>query len=270
AEQNLMGISAGMALEGFMPFPSTFAAFVARRALDQLAISICFPKLNVKIPGSYVGIPTSRAGASHNCIEDIAVMRSLPNLKVADPATPEDLKQVMRTAAVTPGPVYFRISRYSVPELFEQNHCYEWGRGLVLEQGNDVTLAGTGIMTHFCMQAAELLRADGIHAEVVHLASIKPIDEELLIASAKKTGCVVTAENATVIGGFGSAVTEVLAAKHPVPVRRIGVRDLFVESGGIDELFARHHMRPQDIACAAREVIQQRDQQPRKGSVTHD
>lgn len=259
AEQNLMGISAGMALEGFIPFPSTFAAFVARRALDQLAISICFPKLNVKIPGSYVGIPTSRAGASHNCIEDIAVMRSMPNLKVTDPGTPEDLHQVMLQAAATPGPIYFRVSRYSVPELFGDNHSFEWGKGVVLEKGRDVTLAGTGIMTHFCLQAAELLRKDNINAEVLHCASIKPIDAELLCSSAGKTGCVVTAENATVIGGFGAAVSEALAAKQPVPMERIGVQDKFVESGGIEELFARHRMRPEDIAEAAKRAMHTRD-----------
>jgi len=259
AEQNLMGISAGMALEGFMPFPSTFAAFVARRALDQLAISICFPKLNVKIPGSYVGLPTSRAGASHNCIEDIAVMRSMPNLKVADPGTPEDLHQIMLQSAATPGPIYFRVSRYSVPELFDGTHSFGWGKGIVLEEGTDVTLAGTGIMTHFCLQAAELLRKENIKAEVVHCASIKPIDTELLSASASKTGGMVTAENATVIGGFGAAVTEALAAHRPVPVERIGVQDKFVESGGIEELFERHKMRPEDIAAAAKRVMQQRD-----------
>jgi transketolase len=258
AEQNLFGIAAGLALEGFVPFPSTFAAFASRRALDQLAISICYPALNVKVPGSYVGVPTSRAGASHNCIEDIAVMRSLPNLKVADPGTSRDLTAVMRTAVAVEGPVYFRVTRHSVPELFGERHDFQWGRGVVVREGDDVTLLGTGIMTHHCVQAAEMLRQDGISAEVLHLASIKPIDAELIERSVLRTRCAVTAENATVIGGFGSAVAEVLAERCPAPMARIGVRDRFVESGGVDELFELHGMQPHHIADAARAVVRRK------------
>ncbi len=258
AEQNLFGISAGLALEGFIPFPSTFAAFASRRALDQIAISICFANLNVKIPGSYCGIPTSRAGSSHNCIEDLAVMRSLPNIKVADAGSNEDLRAIMRTAIKTKGPVYFRVTRYSTPEIFDASHTFEWGKGVVIKPGSDVTLFGTGIMTSFCLEAAELLEQRSIHAEVVHLASIKPIDRELIIESTTNTGCAVTAENASIIGGFGDAVSEVILENNPVPVTRIGVRDLFVESGGIDELFALHKMLPSDIVNAAMEVIEKK------------
>lgn len=252
AEQNLFGMAAGLALEGFTAMPSTFAAFAARRALDQLAISICFPKLNVKIPGSYCGIPTSRAGASHNCIEDLAVMRALPNLLVADPGSNADLRAVMQTAMQTPGPVYFRVTRYAVPELFGPAHRFVWGKGETVREGADVTLFGTGIMTYFCLEAADLLAREGIDAEVIHLASIKPIDRDLIVQSVGKTGCAVTAENASIHGGLGDAVSEVLAEECPAPVQRIGVRDKFVESGGIDELFARHLMTPADIAKAAR------------------
>lgn len=259
AEQNLFGIAAGLASEGFIPFPSTFAVFASRRALDQIAISICFPKLNVKIPGSYVGIPTSRAGGSHNCIEDIAIMRAMPNLKVADAGSNEDLRQIMKTAIATPGPVYFRITRYTVPEIFGENHRFEWGRGETLREGGDVTLFGTGVMTARCVEAADLLARDGITAEVIHLASIKPIDRELIARSARKTGCAVTAENAGILGGFGDAVLEVLAEECPVPARKIGVRDAFVESGGIEELFAHYKMQPDDIAAAARAVIAQKE-----------
>lgn len=254
AEQNLFGIAAGLASEGFVPFPSTFAAFASRRALDQIAISICFANLNVKIPGSYCGIPTSRAGASHNCIEDLAVMRALPNMKVADAGSNLDLRAIMRTAMTTDGPVYFRVTRYEVPELFDQNHTFEWGKGLTLRPGNDVSLFGTGVMTHFCLQAADLLKQDGIDAEVVHLASVKPIDQKLIVQSVQKTGCAITAENATIYGGLGDAVSEVLAENLPAPVYRIGVRDKWVESGGIDELFELHQMTPQHIAEAARKV----------------
>ncbi len=258
AEQNLFGIAAGLALEGFIPFPSTFAAFASRRGLDQIAISICFAELNVKIPGSYCGIPTSRAGASHNCIEDLAVMRALPNMRVADAGSNEDLRAIMKTAVATPGPVYFRVTRYSVPELFGPEHRFDWGKGVILRAGHDVTLFGTGIMTHFCLEAAERLQRDGIEAEVVHLASIKPIDRNLIVQSARKTGCAVTAENASILGGYGDAVSEVLAEEYPVPIYRIGVRDKWVESGGIDELFALHRMTPADIAQAASAVVRKK------------
>jgi transketolase len=259
AEQNLFGISAGLALEGFIPFPSTFAAFATRRALDQVAISICYPGLNVKIPGSYVGLPTSRAGTSHNCIEDIAVMRALPNLRLADPGDNADLRAIMRTAVETDGPVYFRVTRYTFPDLFGAEHRFEWGRGELLRAGRDVTLFGTGMMTAFCLEAAGLLEKEGLAAEVIHLASIKPIDRELIAASAGRTGCAVTAENATIVGGFGSAVAEVLAETVPIPLARIGVRDRFVASGGIGDLFRLHGMLPEDIARAAKTVLARKD-----------
>lgn len=258
AEQNLFGMAAGLALEGFTTVPSTFAAFAARRALDQIAISICYPKLNVKIPGSYVGIPTSRAGASHNCIEDIAVMRSIPHLKVADPGSNADLRAVMKTAMATDGPVYYRVTRYTLPEMFGEDHAFEWGKGVVVREGADVTLFGTGIMTSFCLQAADLLAQESIQADVVHLASIKPIDRDLILASTRKTGCAVTAENATILGGFGDAVADVLSAEQPVPVAKIGVRDTFIESGGIQELFTLHNMQPIDIAEAAKNVMKKK------------
>jgi transketolase len=255
AEQNLFGIAAGLALTGFIPFPSTFAVFATRRALDQIAISIAYPRLNVKIPGSYVGLPTSRAGASHNCIEDLAVMRALPNMRVVDPGDNADLRAVMRAAIEVDGPVYFRIARYTLPDIFPPDHTFEWGRGEIVRKGRDVSLFGTGLMTGKCLEAADLLQAQDVDAEVVHLASVKPIDRELIRESASRTGCAVTAENATVIGGFGSAVAEVLGDLCPVPIRRIGVPDRWVDSGGIDDLFAHHHMTPDDICQAALEVI---------------
>jgi transketolase len=254
AEQNLFGISAGLALEGFVPFPCTFAAFATRRALDQIAISICYPGLNVKIPGSYVGLPTSRAGTSHNCIEDIAVMRSLPNMRLADPGDNADMRAIMRAAIETDGPVYFRVARYTFPDLFGTKHTFGWGKGEVLRLGRDVTLFGTGMMTAFCMKAAELLDKEEMDAEVIHLASIKPIDQEMIANSAGKTGCAVSAENASIVGGFGSAVAEALAETTPVPLARIGVRDRFVTSGSTGHLFRIHGMLPEDIARAAHVV----------------
>ncbi len=263
AEQNLFGIAAGLALEGSIPFPSTFAAFAARRALDQIAISIAYPALNVKIPGSYAGLPTSRAGASHDSIEDLAVMRALPNMRVADPGSNADLRAVMRTAVDTPGPVYFRITRVTIPELFGPDHAFAWGRGVRVRDGGDATLFGTGMMTWLCLLAADLLARDGIEAEVVHLASIKPIDTDLILASVTRTGCAVTAENATVIGGFGSAVLEAMADVEPVPVVRVGVLDRWINSGSMSDLFTHHAMQPEDIATAARRAIAARDRRPR-------
>ncbi len=258
AEQNLFGVAAGLALTGFITFPSTFAVFATRRALDQIAISICYPKLNVKIPGSYVGLPTSRAGASHNCIEDIAVMRALPNMRVADAGDNADLRAIMQTAVAVDGPVYFRVTRYTLPDLFSPDHTFEWGVGNLLRQGGDVTLFGTGLMTGLCMEAANLLAKEGISTEVIHMGSIKPIDSDLIVQSVSKTGCCVTAENATILGGFGSAVAEVLGERCPAPLQRIGVRDRFVDSGGIDELFSHHGMQPEDIAAAAKTAIAQK------------
>jgi transketolase len=258
AEQNLFGIAAGLALTGFIPFPSTFAVFAARRALDQIAISICYPKLNVKIPGSYVGLPTSRAGSSHNCIEDIAVMRALPNMRVADPGDNADLRGIMHAAVEVDGPVYFRITRYTLPDLFGPDHRFEWGKGVVARSGGDVTLFGTGLMTGLCMKAADLLSKEAVDAEVVHLSSIKPIDGDLIAESARRTGCAVTAENASIVGGFGAAVSEVLGERCPVPIQRIGVRDRWVDSGGIKELFVHHGMQPEDIAAAACRVISEK------------
>jgi transketolase len=255
AEQNLFGIAAGLALEGFIPFPSTFAAFATRRALDQVAISICYPSLNVKIPGSYAGLPTSRAGASHNCIEDIAVMRSLPHLRIADPGDNADMRAVMRAALEVDGPVYFRIARFTYPDLFPPGHRFSWGKGEILRTGRDVSLFGTGIMSFFCLKAADTLEKDGLQAEVIHLASIKPIDRDLIASSVAKTGCAVTAENATVLGGFGSAVAEVLVETQPAPLARIGVQDSFVNSGSTGDLFRIHHMLPEDIVQAAKLVV---------------
>jgi len=255
AEQNLFGVAAGLALAGYTPFPCTFASFVSRKAIDQFALSICYPALNVKVPGSYVGLPTSKAGASHNSFEDIAFMRTIPNLKVAAPGDPADMRAVMHTAYATPGPVYFRVVRYGLSDIFGPDHKFEWGKGELIAKGTDVTLFGTGMMTNRCMKAAEILKEKGFSAEVVHLASIKPIDETMIINSVSKTGCAVTAENASIIGGFGAAVAEVIVENYPVPMKRIGVRDQWVESGEIEDLFALYHMQPEDIADSAINAI---------------
>ncbi|MHB0858680.1 MAG: transketolase family protein [Anaerolineae bacterium] len=259
AEQNMFGIAAGLATQGFIPFPSTFAAFASTRALDQITISIAYPNLNVKIPGSYAGIPTSRAGASHNAITDLAIMRATPHMRVADPGDNRELRSLMHAAVETAGPIYFRITRYTLPDLFGDDYAFAWGQGARLQEGGDVTLIGTGMMTGLCLEAAELLAHDGLRAEVLHCGSVKPIDADLVADSARRTGAVVTAENATIIGGLGSAVAEVLGERAPAVLRRIGVPDRFTESGGVRELLAHYRMCPEDIAAAAREAVEARE-----------
>lgn len=260
AEQNMFGVAAGLASHGFIPFPSTFAVFATKRALDQISISIAYPALDVKIPGSYVGIPTSRAGASHNAATDMANMRALPNMRVASPGDSGELKSIMHASVLTEGPIYFRIPRYHLPDILNGEESFEWGRGHLLQEGSDVTLVGTGMMTAFCLEAAELLAKDQISAEVLHMGSIKPLDTDMIAGSAGKTGAVVSAENGTVIGGLGSAVAEVLSERSPAILRRIGVQDRFIDSGGIAELLEHHRMRPEDIAAAARDAVRAKEQ----------
>ena len=254
AEKNLFGTAAGLATAGMIAMPTTFAAFATRCALDQVSISIAYPALDVKIPGHYIG--GSRAGSSHIAIEDLAVYRALPNMRVADPVDNAELRRVMRAALDTPGPVYYRVAKLAVPDALHPDATFEWGRGLRLREGRDVTLFGTGLMTTMNLRAAELLANDGIAAEVVHLASIKPIDGDLIVASARKTGCAVTAELATINGGFGSAVAEVLGERCPVPIRRVGYLDVWPHSGSIQQHLEHYRLRPADVAAAARELIE--------------
>jgi transketolase len=253
AEKNLFGTAAGLAVSGFMPFPTTFAAFVVRCALDQIAVSIAQPALNVKIPGHYVG--GSKAGASHIAVEDLAIMRTLPNMRVADPADNADLRAVMQAAVAVDGPVYFRVNKMALPDIFEADHSFEWGRGEVLRPGRDVTIFSTGMLTPISLEAARSLAAEGIDAEVIHLASIKPLDRDLIVSSVVRTGCAVSAENGTVLGGLGSAIAETLTDMYPVPLRRIGYQDEWAHSGTIDQIMDRYGLRPSDVAGAAHRAI---------------
>lgn len=253
AEKNLFGTAAGLAADGMIPFPTTFAVFATRCALDQVSISIASANLPVKIPGHYVG--GSRAGASHIIIEDLAVFRALPNFRVADPVDDRELGQIMAAALDTPGPVYFRVYKLAVPAILGPEHAFAWGRGHILRPGADVSLFATGLMTTMSLAAAELLANDGISAEVVHLPSVKPLDVELVAASAARTGCAVAAEYASVNGGFGSAIAETLGERCPVPLRRIGYQDVWPHSGSIEQVLERYGLRPVDIATAARAAV---------------
>jgi transketolase len=255
AEKNLFGTAAGLAAAGMIAMPTTFAVFATRCALDQVSISIAYPGLDVKIPGHYIG--GSRAGASHIAIEDLAVYRALPNLRVVDPIDDAELRAVMRLAVATPGPVYFRVYKLAVPDVLDPADAagFAFGRGRVLRAGRDVTLFGTGLMSTFSLHAAQLLADEGVDAEVVHLASVKPIDADLVAASAARTGAAVASELATVHGGFGSAVAETLGDRCPVPLRRVGFRDAWPHSGSIEQILDHYRLRPADIAAAAREAI---------------
>jgi transketolase len=256
AEQNMMGIAAGLAAIGLIPFPTTFAVFATKRACDQVSISIAYPKLNVKIPGCYPGLPTGKAGATHQSVEDLAIMRSMPNMRVVDPGDNEELRQVMQAAVDFQGPVYFRVTRAAVPELpWPRGHRFEWSKAVTLRRGKDVALLGTGFMTSYCLQAADLLAADGLEAQVDHHPCLKPIDRQAIAAAARRTGAIVTAENHSIIGGLGGAVAEALGETCPVPLIRVGVKDQFVETGEIPDLFAKYEARPEDIVCAAREAL---------------
>jgi transketolase len=273
AEKNLFGTAAGLAAAGLIAMPTTFAVFATRCALDQVSISIAYPDLDVKIPGHYIG--GSRAGTSHIAIEDLAVYRTLPNMRVADPADNGELVRVMRAALDTPGPVYFRVSKLAVPDVLAADATFAWGQGLVLRRGRDVTLFGTGLMTAMCLRAAERLADEGIDAEVIHLASIKPLDTQLVTASAVRTGAAVTAELASINGGLGSAVAETLVECWPVPMRRVGYRDVWPHSGSIDQILERYGLLPQDIAAAAREAVGAKHERSGLGSLatslgTHD
>ena len=255
AEQNMLGVAAGFAAAGKIPFASSFAVFATGRAYDQIRNSIAYPNLNVKIAATHAGLTVGEDGGSHQMLEDIALMRALPNMTVIVPADGIETKQVIKAAAEYEGPVYIRMGRPKVPVLFDENYTFEIGKGVVLKEGTDVTLVGTGIMVSKAVEAAELLAAEGISAAVVNISTIKPLDAELIIAQAQKTGAIVTCEEHNIYGGLGSAVAEVLVENCPVPMARVGVADKFGESGLPDELLEKYGLTAANIAAQAKAVI---------------
>jgi transketolase len=259
AEGNMMALAAGLASTGFVVVPTTFAAFAARKALDQVFMNVCTENADVKIPGSYPGVTAAECGGSHNEVADLAIMRSLPRMRVAAPGDNREIAAVMRAMVREPGPVYFRVERVEPAELLEPGQGFEWGKGLLLREGGDVTLLGTGVMTAVAVRAAEILAAEGIGAEVLHMASVKPLDEELLAASARKTGCVLTIENGRASGGFGGAVAEALGRRQPARLDCMGIGDEAVESGPLEDLLRLYRLTPRDMAARARALIAARD-----------
>ena len=210
AEQNLMGIAAGLATVDLIPFATTFAVFATKKACDQVSISIAYPRLNVKVVGTYSGLTTPNTGATHQSVEDIAIMRAMPNIVVVVPADVIELKGAMKAITDYDGPVYLRIARSEVPTIFKDDYQFQLGKAITLKEGGDVTLIGTGVMTARCLEASKILAQDKIDARVINIHTIKPIDKEVIINAAKETGAMVTAENHSIIGGLGSAVSEVL------------------------------------------------------------
>lgn len=255
AEQNMMGVAAGFAAAGKVPFASTFAVFATGRAYDQIRNSICYPRLNVKIAATHAGITVGEDGGSHQALEDISLMRSLPNMTVLVPADgPEAYKAVM-AAAEYEGPVYIRLGRSAVPTVTDKEKDFVIGKGSVLREGTDVTLIACGMMVAVALDAAELLAAESISAAVIDMSTIKPIDRALISEWAAKTGAIVTAEEHNIIGGLGSAVAEVLALDKPVPMEMVGIEDVFGESGTAAALVEKYGLTKEHIAEKAKRVI---------------
>ena len=232
AEANMIGIAAGLAASGKVPFASSFAMFAAGRAYEQVRNSVGYPHLNVKIGATHAGITVGEDGASHQCNEDIALMRTIPGMVVMCPADTIEAREATKAAAAYDGPVYLRFGRAVCPVINDKpDYHFEIGKGTILREGTDLTIVATGICVGSSLEAAEKLAEEGISAEVINICTIKPLDEELIIQSAKKTGKVITAEEHSVIGGLGSAVCDALCKSYPVPVLKIGVQDVFGESG---------------------------------------
>ena len=255
AEQDLMGTAAGLALGGKIPFASTFAMFATGRAWEQIRQTIAYGNLNVKIVASHGGVTVGEDGGSHQALEDLALMRILPNLVVLVPADGTETRAMTRWAAAYQGPVYMRTGRMALPVIYDDSYRFELGRGSVLRPGGDVTLMGLGVMVHACLEAADLLAEAGIAARVVNLSCLKPLDWELVVACARETGAVVTAEEHMVAGGLGSAVSEILGEHCPVPIKRIGLRDTFGISGKPEMLLKHFGLTAADVAAAARQVL---------------
>ncbi|MGX8688600.1 MAG: transketolase family protein [bacterium] len=248
AECDMMGIAAGMATCGAIPFASTFAMFAAGRAFEIVRNSIGYPHLNVKIGATHAGISVGEDGASHQCNEDLALMRTIPGMTIINPSDDVEARAAVRAAATTEGPFYLRFGRFAVPVINDRpDYKFEIGKGVLLREGTDVTIVATGLCVAAALDAAEMLAADGVSAEVINIHTIKPLDKDLIAASAKKTGKVVTAEEHSIIGGLGGAVCEALSETVPTPVLRIGVKDVFGESGPAGELLHKYQLDGEGI-----------------------
>uniref|UniRef100_A0A831UFL7 Transketolase family protein n=1 Tax=Geobacter metallireducens TaxID=28232 RepID=A0A831UFL7_GEOME len=257
AEANMVGTAAGLAAAGKVPFVSTFAIFAVGRAWEQVRQSVAYPKANVKIVATHGGVTVGEDGGSHQSVEDIAIMRAVPNMTVIVPADGPETARAIRAAAAHKGPVYVRLGRNKVPTV-TADAPFEIGKGVQLAEGTDLTFVTTGLMTAQALAAAQSLKGEGISARVVHLATVKPLDGDILLKAARETGAIVTAEEHSIVGGLGGAVAEFLAENCPVPLKRVGVNDRFGTSGKAEELLKYFGLMPADLADAAREIVKRK------------
>jgi len=255
AEANMMSTAAGLASCGKIVFASSFAMFAAGRAFEQIRNSICYPNLNVKIGATHAGISVGEDGATHQCLEDLGIMRTLPNMVIINPADDVEARAAVEAAVNYNGPVYLRFGRLGVPVIFDDNYKFEIGKGVMLKDGCDVTLVATGLLVGEAIKAAEILAGEGVNARVINIHTIKPIDKEIIIKAALETGALVTCEEHNVIGGLGSAVAEVLCENAPAPLLRIGTQDVFGKSGKPDELLKEYGLTAEAIAESAKKAI---------------
>ncbi|MGG7178785.1 transketolase family protein [Clostridium paraputrificum] len=248
AEANMVGVAAGLASCGKTVFASSFAMFLAGRAFEQIRNSIAYTKLNVKLCATHSGISVGEDGASHQAIEDIALMRSIPNMTVLSPCDSIETEECIKAAANYNGPCYVRLGRLAVDTVnTSDNYKFELGKGVTLREGNDCTIITTGSMVQLSLEASDKLRLEGINARVINLHTIKPIDKDIIIKAAKETGKIVTAEEHSIIGGLGSAISEVVCESYPVPVKKVGIKDVFGQSGKPDELFEKYNLTSDEI-----------------------
>ncbi len=256
AEGNMVSVAAGLAAAGKIPFASTFAMFAAGRAFEQIRNSIGYPHLNVKIGATHAGITVGEDGATHQCLEDIATMRTIPGMTIVNPADAVEARAAVEAAILHNGPMYLRFGRLAVPVIYDkETYKFELGKGVKMTDGTDVTIVATGIMVDMALTAAELLKAEGISARVVNIHTIKPLDKEIIIDSAKATGAIVVAEEHNIIGGLGSAVAEAVCEGCPVPVTRVGVEDQFGRSGKVPPLLELYGLTPANIVAKAKAAI---------------
>ncbi len=264
AEANMTSVAAGMAAYGFIPFIGSFTPFATRRNCDQITISVCYAKSNVKIVGSDPGISAELNGGTHMSVEDVGVLRSIPGMVIFEPVDENQFRQAVRAIAAYNGPVYIRMFRKAVDDVFGPDYQFDLFKADLLRAGTDVSIFASGIMVHRALEAVAELDKEGINAELINIHTIKPVDRDAVLASAGKTGAVVVAENHNVIGGLGSAVAEVLSEELPVPVIRVGIQDRFGEVGKLDYLSKTMHMETGDIVAAAKKALEKKAARAKK------
>ena len=257
AEANMVGVAAGLATCGKKPFVNSFAMFAAGRAWEQVRNSVAYPGLNVKVVGSHGGLSVGEDGATHQCIEDLAIMRAIPNMTVLCPCDGNEMKHAVKALLAYDGPAYLRLGRLAVETVTDQVEGYEFqiGKGVLLRDGQDVTVVAVGMMVQMALTAADILAEEGISVRVIDMHTIKPLDTEILLAAARDTGCIVTSEEANIVGGLGSAVSEYLTSVCPVPVIRHGVEDEFGRSGAAQKVLEAYHLTPAGIADKVRQAL---------------